>query len=198
LPVVRYPLPGARECSWAEFKNRYPDDRLYSIEILTGGPNLQLGVYDDSIKRGQVGPEDKACRGFSSPMMASDDVPPHQFYRIRIQSGVILHLLNVVSGDSWDITKSHSFVRPFAYLIHHQQKVKDEFKRLSSLASSRATSNSDENELETGDPRLVMSVKDVLDDICVYINFVDSELVPLYHQFENTNDASQTIQFDDL
>ncbi|RYO81157.1 hypothetical protein DL766_008666 [Monosporascus sp. MC13-8B] len=60
------------------------------------------------------------------------------------------------------------------------------------------TSNSDENELETEDPRLVMSVKNVLDDICVYIDFVDSEPAPLYHQSENTNDASQTIQFDDL
>jgi len=186
LPVVVNPEPGVRQCNWSQFKNRHPSTPTFSIETLVAGSNLNLSVYDESVARGQRGPPEEAREELSSRMEAG--ISPHKIHRIRIQSAIILHLLNTVTGDLWDITKSHTFLRPFAYLIHHQQKVKDKFATLSTSTSVEVNNDS----------RSEISNNKALQDIRAYIDFVDRELLPLYRQFEDISDGSRTISFDDL
>ncbi|KAK1759113.1 hypothetical protein QBC47DRAFT_371081 [Echria macrotheca] len=202
LPVVINPHPGVRQCNWDEFKNRRPDTVLFSIETLVAGPNLHLSVYDESVKRGLRGPPEECYEQLSCCM--DTGVASPRIHRIRIQSAAILRLLNTVSGDSWDITRSHTFFRPFAYLIHHQVKVKQMFDVLSTLAPTLASLHvSDSQRTATGD-RLAeeaspgISARAVLEDIRAYIDFVDTALLPLYQQFEGLSNGSLTVDFDDL
>ncbi|KAK5652955.1 hypothetical protein OQA88_9434 [Cercophora sp. LCS_1] len=202
LPVVANPRPGVRQCNWHEFKNRHPDTVLFSVETLVAGPNLHLSVYDESVKRGMRGPPEECYEQLSSRMDASVASP--KIHRIRIQSAAILHLLNTVSGDSWDITRSHTLFRPFGYLIYHQVKVKERFEVLSALAPALVPLHASNSErTATGDGLAEeispgISPRTVLEEVRAYIDFVDTALLPLYRQFEGTSDSSQTVGFDDL
>ncbi|KAK4213981.1 hypothetical protein QBC37DRAFT_422209 [Rhypophila decipiens] len=180
--------PEIRECDWSQFKNVLADDPIYAIDILVAGSDLNLQVLDEFVRRHPPGGEYRGAT-WRHPLFYKKWIPsPHRWIqRIRIRSAAILQALNDITGDTWDTSKAHTFMKPFGYLIFHQEAMK---KKLASLELeilehiSNATGEQD-------------STSDV-EEIRCYTDFVDSSLLPLYRQFENDNNNSRKITFDDL
>lgn len=206
LPVVEHPKPGFRECNWAQFKTRHFDEPLFSIDVLVCQQDLKLQIYEESIRRGRgkldklPGTDNMSYEDIARAMMG-DGTPPH-IERIRIQSGVILGLLNRVSGSSWDITKSLTFMRPFGFLIHHFDAVWQELQKLESVNAQQVYIGvQDQHECHDHDAAsrtAQVNTESVLEEIRSFVSFVDNSLMPLYRQFESTINGSQSIAFDEL
>lgn len=176
------------ECDWAQFKNVLENDTLYVADALVAGPNLDLQVLDENIRRDQSSSA-HGDKWTDHPLSSWKWIPSQHtwIHRIRIRSAAVLNLLNKVSGDAWDTSKAHTFMRPFGYLIHHLEAVKRELSVLErgSIAQGHC--------LETNTP-----AETDIQEMRSYIDFVDKSLIPLHKQFEKVQAGSKTIMFDDL
>ncbi|KAJ5153117.1 uncharacterized protein N7482_009595 [Penicillium canariense] len=145
-------------------------------------------------------------------------------YRIRIQSLPLLIILNNVIGYGRK-TEATTFSRPFKPLIHYQDTMKQILGELEAkwakiehkaptedpssvpVASSGSVvqvgehttcrSRSDSEGTHSAD--IVDSVE-ALRAMRVYVEFVERHLIPLYHQFDESNSdiPPHKIRFDDL
>ena len=182
--------PKVRYCNYKQFVNRFPgeEDVACAIEVLEGGPHLKKEIFDEWEARCAKDVEGYDDRGPDRPNARrtesnSDDVWIH---RVRIQSPKLLKLLGNVTNHGWG-TKPHTLLRPFRYMIHFQDKIKDRLAQLEKEASENTESESDE--VSSG----------VLEELRCYVNFVQNEIVPDYYRFAECDvDNPAKIRFHDL
>ncbi|KAK4442891.1 hypothetical protein QBC34DRAFT_223121 [Podospora aff. communis PSN243] len=196
LPVGSRLSPSVRECDWKRFKTYAPDEQRCIIDTLVAGNDLPLRIWDQGNERGVPPPRE---RGFSE---AGDLDDERWIHRVRVRSAAVLKVLSVVSGEWLDVTKSHTFMRPFGMLILHHEQVKECVEALEgeleaglSVVAEGEGGDGDEDEGEgTGEEHAAR----VLRELHCYIDFVEHSLLPDYHQFENASDIMTRVRYDDL
>lgn len=219
-------LPTLSQVAWLSYdglKNNYRDDEYQcAIEVLSAGFDLKKEIEETGAQIFFEAAKSPALdhgktRRSERPMPSS----LRSAYRVRIRSPSLLLILNKVIGyGRIDWT---TFTRPFKPLIFHQDTMKTILSDLEAKwgelernqpaehwsilrkeksesiapepgsARKRASSNS------TVSADMVDSVE-ALRAVRVYVEFVDTELIPLYHQFEehNGNLTPHRVRFDDL
>jgi hypothetical protein len=172
-------ISAVRECNWEQFKSRQPGDATTcAIEILVERSNLPLRVIEESLKRDQL-KADLAETLQKLPTNIPSQSETSRIHRVRIQSRHILQVLNEVSGEAWDPALTHTFFRPFGFLIHHQDMVRERLQELDQRQETRRDEDA------------------TLSDIRCYVKFVDDALMPLYNQFLGDG-GPRSVCFDDL
>ncbi|KAH8647788.1 hypothetical protein BX600DRAFT_530741 [Xylariales sp. PMI_506] len=188
LPIAKAPIPGVLQCNWKQFKNLLsPNNPRYSIMTLAGGQELPSQVMDESIERGVKGPNNDTLKQLTMARATSNRGP--LIHRVRIQSAPILHVLNMIGGHCWDITKTQTFMRPFGFLIHHQEEVRKWLE---------AYQNQLGDVLEQPGADEEINSQSILQDIRAYVKFVDDVLLPEYGKFDGSCDGMGNVRFDEL
>ncbi|KAJ5965533.1 hypothetical protein N7481_012247, partial [Penicillium waksmanii] len=221
-------LPTLSQVVWLSydgFKNNSRDDEYQcAIEVLSAGfdlkqeieeigPQVSFDSTNDPTLLINHGKPRRSERSTRSNMRSA--------YRVRIRSPSLLLILNKVIGyGRMDCT---TFARPFKPLIFHHDTMKTILSDLEAKWGETERNQpaehwsilrgekTDQSALEPGSARkrnlstnnvsadMVDSVQ-ALRAMRVYVEFVDSELIPLYHQFEEQNGkvTPNRVRFDDL
>jgi len=160
-----YDLPGVRFCNWFQFKNRYADEDYsnITIEALVGPPDLNNDITVDEYRRflaNKIGTQ-------QFPPGVADYHPPQNtaesmLHRVRLRSQSVLKRLSSIAQADSDWTRQPTtFIRPFAELIYHHDKMKAELKRVEASAAQAPSLQNDVEELQQ------------------YIVFVETVILPL-------------------
>jgi hypothetical protein len=128
--------------------------------------------------------------------------------RIRIRSPAILLILSKIMQESWG-NRPRTFIRPFSPLIYFHPQVLEFLRELElkwgqqddTLEAARTPASLDEVSEGVVDEDKV-SVDDsaaALADLNCYVQFMSSEIMPLYSRFDNLDETSNAkIRFHDL
>jgi len=216
-------IPEVRKCSLADFKNRFgKEDAAHAVDVLVSGPLLQQEIEDElklrqehTFKRKSKGkgkPSKNKGVHFEKPAANLVDRAVHSKQsestwpqRIRIQSPAILSILARAVNESWT-PRPRTFFRPFSALTYFHDKMKEALKELEQRwghletaspvakeGGSSANATLDEQHYHVDDSPAALK------EMRCYVKFMDGEILPLEHQFEDCNSASHTkVRFDDL
>jgi hypothetical protein len=209
--------PKVVECTWEQFKNRFQNADKTSFDIATVELLMTSETLDEDIEVERLSRMDKERREKYLAGHRRPTQPRHaaiwtsglQFERIRINSTNVNRYLARASGNRPWPAEPHTFLIPFAFLIHHQEMMRTELKKLNDrlFGPSHAGERDDGVTLQLGQRPL--NKEDFLEEQMVsenaylqmkcYVDFVDAKLIPHYKQFEeSTHTNPKKIRFDDL
>ena len=134
--------------------------------------------------------------------------------RIRIQSPAVLAVLSKRMQVAWSDGLPRTLCRPFAPLVHYHDDVRTALRELEARWAHTADRDGTRTPMSTtsrvGTPEPYhgvskLSVDDspaAMAELRCYVHFVDTEILPLYEQFDNMDHSSplanQKIRFQDL
>jgi len=221
-------IPTYRLCNFAQFKNRFDPkgkDGRYAFDVLVSGPLLHQEIEEEHRVRvklfGQRGPatmpkimKDKSVTtAVKMANTANDLISEAQSgvkwpRRIRIQSPALLKILARVNEESWT-TRPRTYYRPFNSLIYQHARMKEVLQELedrwgSSLSNSTIDVRSDTSEDTNGaeyhdEDALIEDSPEALACLRAYVDYVDKNVMPDYHSFENKDVSSNAkVRFSDL
>lgn len=178
-PKVRI-LPEARKCNFEQFVNRYTlEESGYAIEYLQAGTDLSKEMATEIMRRHRIrveGYEDKKTDEYKSRRVDGGLSNDTWIQAVRIQSQMVLKILGEVGGYVWG-HEPHTFMRPFAHLIHFHPKVKERLERIK-------TESPDEDETA---------------QLQCYVSFVEEHLMPLVNQFDDSQpNKVRRVRHEDL
>jgi hypothetical protein len=205
------------------------EEGLYAVDVLLSDPLLdqeeiqQERRLRQSIPKNRVKSKSKdlmstsklASRGKPSKSVSQPSQGIHTgkadsklISRIRIQSPTILFILSKIMQESWG-SQPRTFIRPFSPLIYFHPQVLDFLRELElkwgqkdeTLEAARTPASLDENSEQTieGDKASVGDSAAALADLKCYVQFMESEIIPLYSQFDNLDGTSNAkVRFHDL
>lgn len=219
-------LPTLSQVAWLSydaFKNNFRDDEYQcAIEVLSAGFDLKQEIEE-------IGPQISfdptnnptlpINRGKPRRSERSTPSSVRSAYRVRIRSPSLLLVLNKVIGyGRMDWT---TFARPFKPLIFYHDAMKTNLSDLEAKWGETERNQpaehwsilrgekTDQSALEPGSTRKrnsstvsadMMDSVEALRAMRVYVEFVESEVIPLYHQFDEQNGkvTPHRVRFDDL
>ena len=205
------------------------EEGLYAVDVLLSDPFLdqeeiqQERRLRQSIPKNRVKSKSKdlmstsklASRGMPSKSVSQPSQGIHTgkadsklISRIRIQSPTILFILSKIMQESWG-SQPRTFIRPFSPLIYFHPQVLDFLRELElkwgqkdeTLEAARTPASLDGNSEQTieGDKVSVGDSAAALADLKCYVQFMESEIIPLYSQFDNLDGTSNAkVRFHDL
>ncbi|KAH6842761.1 hypothetical protein B0I37DRAFT_382754 [Chaetomium sp. MPI-CAGE-AT-0009] len=209
--------PKVVECTWEQFKNRFQNADKTGFEIATVELLMTSETLDEDIETERLRRMDKERREKYLAKYRRPTQPRHAatwtsglpFERVRINSSIVNTYLARVSGNgSWPV-KPHTFLIPFAFLIHNHDAMRTELKKLEDKFGPAGAGVTGEE--ATVQPREIrpLSKDEVLEEAMVskkaylqmkcYVEFVGAKLIPHYNQFDEANHSKpKKIRFDDL
>ncbi|KAL7955145.1 hypothetical protein V8C34DRAFT_292550 [Trichoderma compactum] len=217
--------PKLRECfSWDEFKNHQTEEHNHAIETLVAGDSLKAEIEESALL--YEGLQDYQYmggwggglrRGFGrrNPQhkTVTDDGDEVWLQRVRINSRAVMMYLGRQSpaGKKWN-GRPHVFRRPFRYLIHFHDEMKQALAELEESASdtdgkpaggppAEDLSSGKGKEKSEGDTLGIDSLfndTDTLAEMRLYVKFIDEQVMPEYLRFqdEDMNTAPTKIRWD--
>lgn len=218
-------IPKTRECfTWDEFKNHRIEDHNYAIETLVAGDSLKAEIEESALLyeglqdfqyMGGWGGGFRRGFGRRNPQHKTviDDGDEVWLQRVRINSRAVMMYLGRQSpaGKKWN-GRPHVFRRPFRYLIHFHDKMKEalaELEESASSADSKSTdsqqaqeSSSDKGKEKSDSDSLgiesLFTHADTLAEMRLYIKFVDEQILPDFQRFQDQdiNTAPTKIRWD--
>ncbi|KAH0490096.1 hypothetical protein TgHK011_001579 [Trichoderma gracile] len=209
-------IPKIREAfSWNDFKNHQTDEHNYAIETLVAGDSLKLEIeeaallYEDLQDFGNTGGWGSGWRrNFNrrNPKHKTivDDGDEVWLQRVRINSRAVMMYLGRQSaaGKKWN-GRPHVFKRPFRYLIHFHDKMKEALAELEESASSAESKPTDgqpaqtpnagkDKERSDSDTLGIDSLfndSDTLAEMRLYVKFMEEQVMPEYQRFQTEDMA---------
>ncbi|EAQ84869.1 hypothetical protein CHGG_08883 [Chaetomium globosum CBS 148.51] len=209
--------PKVVKCTWEQFKNRFHNAdkasfEIATVELLMTSETLDEDIEVERLRRMDAERREKYLTGYrrpTQPRHAATWTSGLPFERIRINSTNVNRYLARASGNSPWPAEPHTFLIPFAFLIHHHDMMRTELKRLGDrFVPAHAGERGEEatfqrreirpltkeetlaEAMETGEAYLQMQC---------YVKFVDDTLIPHYNQFDKANYSEpKKIRFDDL
>lgn len=194
------------------------EDGLYAVEILEcdsflareeieGERRLRQNLPRNRVKSkggaassSLLPPKAKPTKSASTPSQANQAGKLDRKFisRIRIQSPAILSILSKIMQESWG-KRPRTYIRPFSPLIYFYPQVLRFLKELeikwgsndAGLAASQLPTSVD-GASERKDDEDSMSVDDspaALADLTCYVQFMSSEIMPLYTQYEDLDET---------
>lgn len=218
-------IPKTRECfTWDEFKNHRTEDHNYAIETLVAGDSLKAEIEESALLyeglqdfqyMGGWGGGFRRGFGRRNPQHKTvvDDGDEVWLQRVRINSRAVMMYLGRQSpaGKKWN-GRPHVFRRPFRYLIHFHDKMKEALAELEESASSADSksagsqqaqeSTSDKGKERSDSDSLgiesLFTHADTLAEMKLYIKFIDEQVMPEYQRFQDQdiNTAPTKIRWD--
>ncbi|KAL6895142.1 hypothetical protein GGI43DRAFT_128540 [Trichoderma evansii] len=218
-------VPKTRECfTWDEFKNHRTEDHNYAIETLVAGDSLKAEIEESALLyeglqdfqyMGGWGGGFRRGFGRRNPQHKTvvDDGDEVWLQRVRINSRAVMMYLGRQSpaGKKWN-GRPHVFRRPFRYLIHFHDKMKEALAELEESASSADSktadsqqaqeSSSDKGKEKSDSESLgiesLFTHSDTLAEMRLYIKFIDEQVMPEYQRFQDQdiNTAPTKIRWD--
>ncbi|KAL7815031.1 hypothetical protein V8C44DRAFT_363437 [Trichoderma aethiopicum] len=194
-------IPKMRECrSWNEFKNHQTAEHNYAIETLVAGDSLKVEIeeaallYEDDQDFGNSGAWGSGWRRSFNRRN-----PKHKTIRVRINSRAVMMYLGRQSaaGKKWN-GRPHVFKRPFRYLIHFHEQMKEALAELEESASSAEAKPADgqpaqapnagkDKERSDSDSLGIDSLfndSDTLAEMRLYVKFMEEQVMPEYQRFQ--------------
>ncbi|KAL7783101.1 hypothetical protein V8C37DRAFT_397450 [Trichoderma ceciliae] len=204
-------VPKMRECfSWDEFKNHQSEEHNYAIETLVAGDSLKAEIEESALLyeglqdyqyMGGWGGGFKRGFGRRNPQHKTiiDDGDEVWLQRVRINSRAVMMYLGRQSpaGKKWN-GRPHVFRRPFRYLIHFHDKMKDALAEMEESASNddlkpadwqpaQDTGSGKGKEKSDSDTLGIDSLftdADTLAEMKLYIKFIDEQVMPEFQRFQ--------------
>ncbi|TRX89587.1 hypothetical protein FHL15_009496 [Xylaria flabelliformis] len=204
--------PLVRECTWEQFKNRYPDEtETFAIEALLAQDDLVEQIEVDQLRR--LKPEQR--KAFESTRRKSRQprgrrrVESTPIERVRVNSAIVLGFLSKVTGDGPWVDKPHTFLAPFNLFIHFNDKMEEELRVLEEVygdsdsrpQSVNGTGSSIEDFEFLGNKELqgMMRSRRAYADMKCYVDFVKTRLIPRRNMYTNAdNSRPSKIRYRDL
>ncbi|KAK3292477.1 uncharacterized protein B0H64DRAFT_435213 [Chaetomium fimeti] len=207
--------PKVVKCTWERFKNRFQNAdktgfEIATIELLMTSETLDEDIEAERLRRMDKERREKHLNGHrrpTQPRHAATWTTGLEFERIRINSSIVNTYLARVSGNSSWPLKPHTFLIPFAFLIHNQDMMRAELKKLKVRFGvphshhREATVQPREIGPPTKEKALeeAMVSSDAYQQMKCYVEFVDTTLIKHYNQFDEANhNKPKNIRFDDL
>ncbi|RFU73851.1 hypothetical protein TARUN_8396 [Trichoderma arundinaceum] len=203
-------IPETRECfSWDEFKNHQSEEHNYAIETLVAGDSLKAEIEESALLyeglqdfQHMSGWGGGLRRGFGrrNPQHKTiiDDGDEVWLQRVRINSRAVMMYLGRQSqaGKKWN-GRPHVFRRPFRYLIHFHDQMKEALAELEESASNAdsktdegqsaqvAGKSKDKSDSDTLGIDSLFTDADTLAEMKLYIKFIDEQVMPEYLRFQD-------------
>ncbi|KAI0553073.1 hypothetical protein F4679DRAFT_34399 [Xylaria curta] len=204
--------PLVRECTWEQFKNRYPDEtETFAIEALLAQDDLVEQIEADQLRR--LKPEQR--KAFESTRRKSRQprgrrrVESTPIERVRVNSAIVLGYLSKVTGDGPWVEKPYTFLAPFNLFIHFNDKMEEELRVLEEVygdSGSRPQSVNgtgsaveDFEFLSNKELQGMMKSRRAYADMKCYVDFVKTRLIPRRNMYANAdNSRPSKIRYRDL
>ena len=123
-------IPQERICNWEQFKNIFGND-VYAIDALLGEQSLHGDMDKEDARR--LATNHDSGRSVNRSQIVPPITPggPEYIQRVRINSRVVMLLLGKFTdaGEAWE-GKPRTFIRPFRYLIHFQDRMEEELAKI--------------------------------------------------------------------
>ncbi|KAH8906898.1 hypothetical protein BR93DRAFT_879171, partial [Coniochaeta sp. PMI_546] len=220
-------IPEVRECSFAEFKNRFDPngkDGCYAVDVLVSGLLLHQEIQQEHKLRHKLldgrglTPSSqivknkalaKAVKMANTNTKLIKDAQTDGKWprRIRIQSPHLLRILARVNGERWT-DRPRTYYRPFNSLIYHHPHMQKALQKLERRLSrqpgdedstSDDTSRVTEEDSDDDDDDEVINSPEALACLRVYVQYMDEVIMPDYRRFETLDvDSNAKVRFSDL
>jgi hypothetical protein len=214
-------IPKVRKCNFMEFKNRFSEDEArYAVDVLVSGTLFKQEYLEEQALRDRLfehGKSDSRAAkrnakalvketNRSNEALRSDQSDRMWIRRIRLQAPALLQILAKIQGETWS-TRPRTYDRPFCTLLHFHPQVKQALAELEEKWAIQSEGNQTDTPgltpRDDGDGR---EEEDLLDDsqatlaiLRSYVNFIDEEVIPESHHYDNLDYSSdETIMFSDL
>jgi hypothetical protein len=209
--------PKVVECTWEHFKNRFHNAdktgfNIATVELLMTSETLDEDIEAERLRRMDTDRREKYLAEYrrpTQPKHAATRTSGLPFERIRINStNVNRYLARASNNSSWP-AKPHTFLIPFAFLIHHQDIMRTELKKLSDrFGPTHAGEKGEGGTVQQREIRPLtmeealeeaMKTEDAYLQMKCYVEFVDNKLISHYNQFDEASHSKpKKIRFDDL
>ena len=211
LLAGRKNIPRVRECSFAQFKNRFNNqDGRYAVDVLVSGPLLHQEVTEELNLRKRRLKGQRDAHGWPDVVRVKNHIQQAQsentwVQRIRIQSPALLRILARVQGEEWE-NRPRTYYRPFNTLIYHHDSVRKILNDMeerwgNDLDTSGGTDMGDHEsypESDGGGNGEVEESPRALACLRAYVKYFDEKIMPDYRRYETLDDAKTTVRFSDL
>ena len=201
ISTTKYPnlvhLPKVKKLRVKNFyKYTREEDFQPAVQVLVGNPNLDPDAVRGHRPSWEVGPG----------ITKDDSEEDASFIHIvRIHSRYILQLLGDFAGQSWARNRARAFPRPFEPLIHFHAQCKEALEKRDGPGPEQRSDSDTDSDIKYVSKRKRRNRRRKLENdnseekwehIRCYVDFVEAELLPLYHQFDNL--TSGKVRFSDL
>ncbi|KAL6861984.1 hypothetical protein J3F83DRAFT_746348 [Trichoderma novae-zelandiae] len=210
-------IPKTRECfSWNDFKNHQTDEHNYAIETLIAGDSLKLEIEEAAFLYEEL-QEHPNSGGWGSGYRRGlirrnpkhktvvDDGDEVWLQRVRINSRAVMMYLGRQSaaGKKWN-GRPHVFKRPFRYLIHFHDQMKEALAELEESAASAepkpadgqppqapgAEKGKERSDSDTLGIDSLFNDSDTLAEMRLYVKFMEEQVMPGYQRFQDEDMAT--------
>ncbi|KAB5583585.1 hypothetical protein GE09DRAFT_1079374 [Coniochaeta sp. 2T2.1] len=219
-------IPEVRECTFAEFKNRFrPDgkDGCYAVDVLVSGLLLHQEIQQEHKLRDRLfdgrglTPSSQIIKNkalakavkmtnINNKLIKQAQSEEKWPRRIRIQSPHLLRILARVNGERWT-DRPRTYYRPFNSLIYHHPHMQRALRKLERKLSGYehedtesviSTAATDDDSYDDDDDP-VQNSPEALACLRAYMEYMDRVIMPDYRQFENMDvDSNAKVRFSDL
>jgi hypothetical protein len=214
-------IPKVRKCNFMEFKNRFSeDDARYAVDVLVSGALFEQEYLEEQALRDRLFEHGKSNpraakrktealvkeTNRSNDALRNDQSDRTWIRRIRLQAPALLQILAKVQGETWS-TRPRTYDRPFCTLLHFHPQVKQALAELEEKWAIRSERHhTDSPGMTPRDDEQGRGEEDLLDDsqatlaiLRSYVEFIDEEVIPESHHFDNLDYSSdEKIIFSDL
>jgi hypothetical protein len=220
-------IPKVRECSFAEFKNRFDPagkDGSYAVDVLVSGLLLHQEIQQehklrDRLFDGQsLTPSSQIVKNKAlakvvkmanknTELLKNVQEEVKWPRRIRIQSPHILRVLARVNGEKWT-DKPRTYYRPFNSLIYHHPHMQRALRRLEKKLARQSqdddlesvvSSRVTEEDSDDDNDDEVQNSPLALACLREYVDYMDRVIMPDYRRFEKMDvDSGAKVRFSDL
>ncbi|KAK0124165.1 hypothetical protein ONS95_009147 [Cadophora gregata] len=214
-------LPEVRKCDLLNFKNQFnaAEKGLYAVDVLESDTFLDQEEIQEELRlRRSLAKNPNQVKNKGLKLSKSTYRLPHNTHtgqsgkkvisKIRIRSPAILSILSKVMQQSWG-SRPRTFIRPFGPLIYFHSQVLEalteievkwalESEASAAVLTSVNCDNSSEKTIQGGILHINGSAA-AISEIRCYLQFMSTEILPLYTQFDNLDESSNPkIMFHDL
>jgi hypothetical protein len=214
-------IPEVQKCNFTKFKNRFSeDDARYAVDVLVSGAlfeqeyleeqALRDRLFEHGITNPRAGKRKTEAlvkeTDRSNDALRSDQSDRTWIRRIRLQAPALLQILAKVQGETWSF-RPRTYDRPFCTLLEFHPQVKQALAELEEKWAIQSEGNHTDNRgMTPQDDGHERGEEDLLDDshatlaiLQSYVKFIDEEIIPESHKFDNLDYSSdEKIIFSDL
>lgn len=214
-------IPEVRECTFAEFKNRFADknDGHYAVDVLVTGHLLEQEILaEKSFREKRTTPRKRASRDEKKDTAIlkaenkqnvdalhdaqSDDT---WIRSVRLQSPALLMIMSKIQREPWS-KRPRSYERPFTTLVYFHKDMK---KALADLevrwahyldgGTSPTTTNVSTRDLTQDADESIDDCPAALAIMRAYMKYAEERLLPEYNRFVDKDYSSNAqVRFTDL
>lgn len=198
-------IPEVKKCNYRQFKEHRTSQPKHVVDVLLADSTIQDEIIAwnarfQAIDQPSVGPEPDDNNG-EGEQSQEKDAEQKWIHRIRINSIFVTKQLHDIGDKDAGVFSmledgEHTFLRPFAFLLHFQEAME---MRLRSLCDGETHDKTDESTIKQANDS-PDSHSQSLAELRCYVQFVEEYLMPDFNRYRNLKqpfDENEKIRFED-